>query len=278
MSDLTVRLIIVCVMTTIIHLINTLNYSVRLAGVRTKRLAIAFSLFNVIFLISSTANTVQAPLLAKISDKLFAGVERGSALYGEHLVSLSWDIRLVLASATLGTVMGTMLIPSFVRLMSKGIFLFERTGSIPLLLGALLSPGRVSRVLADVYLPGAGALTRAKRQDIPKRLLTLNVLITGVFTTGVLSALYAGSLVPEFGKTAAMLSSIVNGGAQILLATVVDPMVATITDQAIRGVRSEEDVKSMVMYLAFSRIAGTVLAQLIFIPAAELIRLVAHLI
>lgn len=265
-------------MTTIIHLINTLNYSVRLAGVKTKRLAIAFSLFNVIFLISSTANTVQAPLLAKISDKLFAGVERGSALYSENLVSLSWDIRLVLACATIGTVAGTMLIPSFVRIMSKGIFLFERTGSIPLLLALLFSPGKLRKVMADVYLPGTETVNRSHHPDIPKKLLTLNVLIIGVFTTGVLSALYAGSLVPEFGKTAAMLSSLVNGGAQILLATIVDPTVANITDQSIRGVRSEADVKSMVMYLAFSRIAGTLLAQVIFIPAAELIRLVAHLI
>lgn len=278
MDDITIRLIIVCVMTTVIHLINTLNYSVRLAGVRTKRLAIAFSLFNVIFLVSSTANTVQAPLLAKISDKLFAGVERGSYLYSQNLVSLSWDIRLVLTCATIGTVLGTFLIPSFVRIMSKGIFLFERTGSIPLLLGLLFSPGKLRKVLADIYLPNSVVVNQVKRQEIPKKLLTLNVLIIGVFTTGVLSALYAGSLVPEFGKTAAMLSSLVNGGAQILLATIVDPTVANITDQSIRGARSEEDVKSMVMYLAFSRIAGTVLAQLIFIPAAQLIRLVAHFI
>ncbi|MFZ3171762.1 MAG: lipid II flippase Amj family protein [Carboxydocellales bacterium] len=278
MDDLTIRLIIVCVMTTVIHLINTLNYSVRLAGVRTKRLAIAFSLFNVIFLISSTANTVQAPLLAKISDKLFAGVERGSYLYSQNLVSLSWDIRLVLACATIGTVVGTFLIPSFVRIMSKGIFLFERTGSIPLLLGLLFSPGKLRKVLAGIYLPKSVVVNQVKRQEIPKKLLALNVLIVGVFTTGVLSALYAGSLVPEFGKTAAMLSSLVNGGAQILLATIVDPTVANITDQSIRGARSEEDVKSMVMYLAFSRIAGTILAQLIFIPAAQLIRLVAHFI
>lgn len=278
MTDITLRLTIVCTMTLIIHMINTLNYSVRLAGVKTKRLAMAFSLFNVIFLISSTANTVQAPLLAKISDKLFSGLSRGSAEYADRLVSLSWDIRLVILFATLGTVMGTLLIPTFVRIFSKGIFLFERVGSIPMLLGALLSPSRVKRVLADVRLPDVAAVHKGWNEVIPIKLLVLNVLIIGVFTTGVLSALYAGSLIPEFGKTAAMLSSIVNGGAQILLATIVDPMVATITDQAIRGVRTEEDVKDMVKYLAYSRVAGTLLAQVIFIPAAHFIRVVAHLI
>lgn len=278
MTDITVRLIIVCTMTLIIHMINTLNYSVRLAGVKTKRLAMAFSLFNVIFLVSSTANTVQAPLLAKISDKMFNGLARGSAQYADNLTTLAWDIRLVILFATLGTLLGTLLIPTFVRLFSKGIFLFERVGSIGKLFVALLNPAKVKSMLADVQLPDIKTLHKGFNEVIPKKLLLLNVLINGIFTTGVLSALYAGSLTPEFGKTATMLSSIVNGGAQILLATVIDPSVATITDQAIRGARTQEDVKDMVRYLAFSRIAGTLLAQIIFIPAALFIRLVAHLI
>lgn len=276
MTDITIRLIIVCAMTLIIHMINTLNYSVRLAGVRTKRLAIAFSLFNVIFLISSTANTIQAPLLAKISDKQFAGIQPGSAAYNYYLGILNGDIRTVLLFATLGTILGTLLIPTFVRLFSRGIFLFERTGSISRLLRAIFRPSKVQTILADVDLPDLGSFRRVKNTAISKRLLVLNVLITGVFTTGVLSALYAGTLTPHFAKTATVLSSIVNGGAQILLATVVDPAVATIVDQAIHGTRTEEDVKGMVMYLAFSRLAGTLLAQLIFTPAAIFISLVAQ--
>jgi len=60
------RLLIVAALTAVIHFTNTLAYAVRVSGVRTRRLATAFSLFNVIFLVASTANTIQAPILASM--------------------------------------------------------------------------------------------------------------------------------------------------------------------------------------------------------------------
>ncbi|KUK40790.1 MAG: hypothetical protein XD69_1163, partial [Clostridia bacterium 62_21] len=75
-----------------------------------------------------------------------------------------------------------------------------------------------------------------------------------------------------------LLAPLVNGVATVLAATVVDPTAAMITDQALRGVRGEEDVKLMVMYLALTRLLGTMLAQVLFLPAAEAIYLVARLI
>ncbi|PKM83308.1 MAG: hypothetical protein CVU89_00700 [Firmicutes bacterium HGW-Firmicutes-14] len=50
-----------------------------------------------------------------------------------------------------------------------------------------------------------------------------------------------------------------------------DPHVASITDEAARGKRPDGDVKILSMYLAFSRIGGTLIAQLFFVPAALLI-------
>jgi len=52
-------------LTFVINLIGSLAYSVRIAGVRTGRIALSFSLFNILVLVSRTANTFQAPLLAK---------------------------------------------------------------------------------------------------------------------------------------------------------------------------------------------------------------------
>jgi len=94
----------------------------------------------------------------------------------------------------------------------------------------------------------------------------------------VLSAIYAGALFPNFRSTAALLSAVVNGVATILSATVVEPTAAAITDQAMQGERGEEDVKQMVMYLALTRILGTALAQLIFVPAAYLVKYAASLL
>ncbi|MHB8157825.1 MAG: lipid II flippase family protein, partial [Desulfocucumaceae bacterium] len=110
---------------------------------------------------------------------------------------------------------------------------------------------------------------------IPPLFLVMNILVTGIFTTGVLSALYAGALYPGYRTSATMLASVVNGVAQVLFATVVDPCSARLTDQALQGERVESDISRMAYCLAGTRLAGTLLAQFLFIPAAYLIRYVA---
>lgn len=271
------RLLVVVVLTAVIHMVNTLIYSVRVAGVNTGRLATAYSLFNVVFLVSSTANMIQGPLLATIVEGV---INRGAA--GElQLSPLTLDMRYVIGSATLGTLLGALLIPSFVNIFTRLILVFERVGSVPgMFLLLFLSPSRLKRLLGEIKLPPRGMLKRAREpvSGLPTTFLLLNVAVTGIFTTGVLSALYAGALYPEYRTSATLLSSIVNGVAQVLFATVVDPTAARITDQALRGERSQADVKRMSFYLAATRLAGTLLAQLIFLPAAYFIRYIAILI
>ncbi len=60
-----VGLLVVCGLTFVIHLVGTLAYSVRIAGTRTRRIALSLSLFNILILVSRTSNSFQAPLLAK---------------------------------------------------------------------------------------------------------------------------------------------------------------------------------------------------------------------
>ncbi|MDA8097884.1 MAG: lipid II flippase Amj family protein [Clostridia bacterium] len=287
------RLLIVIALTSVIHLINTLIYSVRLSGVRTQRLATAISLFNVIFLISSTANMIQAPLLSAIVERSINTALDGVAVPGRlnefvdtpayqvQLGLLAEDIRLVILAATLGTIIGALMIPTFVRVFSRLILIFDEIGSVPrLVLLILFSPRRLRRAMDYVQVPSMSEIRRTahERIGLPKGFLVFNVVVTGIYTTGVLSALYAGALFPDYRSTAVLLSAIVNGFATVLLATIVDPTAARITDQAIRGVRPERDVQMMVFWLAVSRLAGTVLAQLLFVPAALLIRFVAQLI
>lgn len=272
------RLYIVFALTAIIHMINTFAYAVRLAGVKTKRLGIALSLFNVIFLISSTANTIQGPLLSKFIEKQFVNVAINSPQYAQGLDNIAEVIRIVLISGTIGTLLGTLLIPNYVRIFTKGIMIFEQVKSVPKLVLIFLSPKKVKRVLKDITLPSVQVLSSYKYNGIPKKLIILNIIITGIFTTGVLSAVYAGSLVPQFGKTATLLASIINGVAMVLLATLVDPTVGMVVDQAINQERSEEDVKKLVRFLAVSRILGTIFAQAIFLPAAYIIEYVARVI
>lgn len=287
------RLLIVAVLTAIIHSINTLVYAVRISGVRTQRLATAFSLFNVVFLLASTANSIQGFLLASIVEQAIkVGEEQSGGMvlsgllvhqpaYQTQLTILDYKIRLVIVAATVGTIIGAALIPAFVNIFNRAIFLFEETGSVPRMIGMLFfSPRRVFKLAGQIYLPRKKSLSLAtiRRKSIPKTFLVLNLVVTGVYTTGVLSSIYAGALFPDFRTTAASLSAVVNGIATILAATVVEPTAAAITDQALRGERSEDDVKQMALYLAITRILGTVLAQFIFVPAAYLVKFVASLL
>jgi hypothetical protein len=52
-------------LTFVIHVIATLVYAVRIAGVRTRRIAVPFSLFGIIALVSRMANSFQGPFTAK---------------------------------------------------------------------------------------------------------------------------------------------------------------------------------------------------------------------
>ena len=287
------RLLIVAALTAVIHFINTLAYAMRISGVRTRRLATGLSIYNVIFLVASTANTIQAPILASIVEIVIktgqtqAGVRVtdaqliNSAAYQALLFSLSQNIRIVILAATVGTVIAAALIPVFVNIFNRAIFSFEETGSVPRMLGnIIISPRRFMRTGGQIGQPGKKSFRIApkKKVIIPKTFLFLNIIVTGVYTTGVLSAIYAGALFPNFRSTAALLSAVVNGVATILSATVVEPTAAAITDQAMRGERGEEDVKQMVIYLALTRILGTALAQLIFVPAAYLVKYAASLL
>lgn len=271
------RLLVVAVLTAIIHLTDTLVYAVRFSGVSTKRLATAFSLFQVISLLASTANLIQAPLLSSVVEQTINAGLHQTTHHQDLLLQLDREIRLVILSATAGTIGGVLFTPVFIYIFTRIIYLFEEAGSIPRLILMLLSPRWVFLFISRKSVWAARRRVFYRR-NIPLPFLIANVLIIGIWTTGVLSALYAGALIPDYRSTASLLSGVVNGLATILCATIVDPTAATITDQALRGERSHEDVKQMVYYLCLTRILGTLLAQVIFLPAAHLIKYCASLI
>jgi len=259
------RLIIVSVFTATIHMIDTLSYSVRLAGIKTKRLAMALSLFNIIVLISRTANMIQAPLLGSMVDN---AIKEGSA------VSLLGSFRWIILSATIGSMLGAVLIPSFINIFSKGILSLEKAGSIPQLLELMLVQRPIRGIKRSVRRPRISLLKGLLPNKIPSTFLILNLIITSISTIGVLAAIYAGAKIPEYRMTASQLSGIINGVATILLAMAVDPQAAIITDQTLQGARDRSEANTMVVFLVGGKILGTILSQLIFIKAVQVIVIV----
>jgi hypothetical protein len=103
------QIILVSIFTFIIHFSETLTYSLRLAGVRLGKLAVALSLSGIILLISRTANMLQAPLTGKIID----------SSKKVHDLILVEQLRIIILAATFGTLMAILIFPSAVLLSQR---------------------------------------------------------------------------------------------------------------------------------------------------------------
>ncbi len=257
-------LLIVCILTAIIHLTETAAASLRLAGVRTGQVATSLSFVNASLLVTRTSNMLQAPLVGGMVD---------TAILRGDIQTLAYNFRIILFAAFIGNVIGAILTPFFVTIFTKAIRRFEKVGSVPTLLASIFLPKNFVGIIRNFRLPSGESLKGLSLASLPKTFLVLNVLMVSIYAIGVLSSLYAGAHIPEFRTTASQLSGIVNGIATILLAIMVDPTCAFITDQAVRGKRKESDVRAMVFWIIIGRILGTLLiAQLLFEPATLYIK------
>jgi Alternate to MurJ len=246
--------------TVIIHVVDTLAYSVRLNSVKSGNFALSMSLFNLIVLVARTANMFQAPLMGMMIDKSI------NLTYNPIV-----EIRYIIFATTLGTVLGIILIPTFLKVFSKAVSRLEETGSVPSLVVQSLSLANIKRVAKSTVSPSKSMLENLRYKNIPKRLLLINVFITGIYTIGVLSAYYGSTLSPANRVAISSSSGMINGIASILLTMFIDPKAAMITDEATRGKREYGDVKALVIMLIGTKLLGTLLGQLLLIPAARAI-------
>ncbi len=261
------QLLALCGLTFIIQLIGTLAYAVRIAGVRTRRIAMSFALFNVLVLVSRTSNSFQGPFLAKrIELSLRTGAVTG----------LLADFRWLLASATVATIVGAMLVPTFQRIFSRAVLHFQAHRSVPKLLLHGFAKGGLSYIRDAVTLPSTTHLKDLRtRPELSASVIGLNVGAGALATVAVFASLYAGALNPEYRVTASMLSSVINGLATILLFVFIDPHLSVMTDDVMEGRVSEAAFRRAVVWLASARVGGTILAQVILVPAAALIAVIA---
>ena len=263
-----IQIIIVIVLTFVIHLISTLSYSVRIVGVRTRKIAISFALFNIMVLISRTSNSFQAPLLAKwIEENINLGIHPGTL-----------EMRFIILSTSIATLIGGFLIPSFQRILSKAVMNFSIHKSVPKLLLYSFTQSGIRQIRQEMKLPDKGnfELLSHKINEFPVKIFIYNSIAVSILTVGVLSSLYAGFLTPELRTTASTLSSIVNGFATILLFVFIDPYLSVLTDEVIEGKYAETDFRKTIRFMVFSRFIGTLLAQFLLIPFAKLIAEIAR--
>ncbi|MGG4491019.1 lipid II flippase Amj family protein [Metabacillus idriensis] len=261
MDFITDRVLFISLFILIIHCIETLAYAVRLSGARVKMIASALSLFNLMVIVSRMSNMMQQPFTGSLVD---LAPKENTLQYVEN------QYRILIASSTLGTVLGIVLLPTFIALFSRAIIhLSEARGSIPLLLKKGLSFEYLKRGVKHIQLPKKGYFMTINMKQIPIKLFFINMIITSIYTIGVLSALYAALLVPDRSSTAIMASGLINGIATILLVILIDPKISVLADDVVNNKGSYTKLKSISIMMITSRLFGTFLAQLLFIPGAQ---------
>ena len=264
------QLAVICLLTFSINLIGALAYAARIAGVRTRKIAISFALFNVLVLFSRLSNSLLGPFLAKrIETSLAQGTGGG----------LLMDFRIVLLSATAATIVGAVMVPPVQRWFSRAIEDFQHHRSVGRLLLHAFSRGGISYIRKTSVAPRMANVSGLKQTaGMPFRVIVLNVLAQALITVGVIASLYAGYLFPEYRVTASQLSAVVNGFATLLLFIMIDPQLSVMTDDVVSGTATEAEFRRVIVWLSLSRVAGTLLAQALFLPAAWLVVRVAGVI
>ncbi|MGB7409935.1 MAG: lipid II flippase Amj family protein [Sphingopyxis granuli] len=260
-------LIVILLLTGFINLIGALAYAARIAGVRTGRIAMSFALFNILLLFSRTSNSFLGPFLAK---RIETRIHDGTG------ASLFLDMQFVLAAASIATLVGILLVPTGQRLFAAAIGWYQDNRSTTKLALKAASPAGLRTLRRSFRLP---SLVHLKGWHMPQGIgwgvLIANCLAQSLLAVGVVASLYAGYLAPEFRVTASQLSALINGFATILLFAFIDPQLSVMTDDAVEGSVGEADFRRAIALISLSRLAGTVLAQALLLPAALLIALVA---
>ena len=242
----------------------------RISAVMTKRVATAISIYNFFFLITRLAQQVYAPIVGSIVD---------TSIKNSEFSLLENRLRLIILGSTIGIFIGFLLMPAFINIYCKAIKGMEKYGSLPkLFLNLLIKPSHWLSVVRTAAKPSLLGVKLSHIKDIPKPFLIFNVIVISIHTVGVMAATYASALMPEFARTATLLSSIVNGVATILIGIIVDPTCALITDQTVAEKRPPGHVKTMALFLIAGMFLGTLLSQVIFIPCVYIIKIASQIL
>ena len=261
------NLAIICGLTFIIHLIGTLAYAARIAGVRTGHIATALTLFNLLILVSRTSNSFQAPFLAK-------RIETTLSADSSPLLS---DFQWILGSAALATALGALLVPSAQRAFARAVALLQTHRSLFRVVLHGLHPRRLIISRRYFVLPSfANFSCFRSRGGLSWGFLSLNAAAVALWTVGVFASLYAGALEPTLRVTCSNLSSIINGVATIIMFLLLDPQLSLLTDDVARQRVGQGAFRSAVASLIGARFAGVILAQFILLPSAVIIAYVAR--
>lgn len=261
MDLITGKLIIISIFLLIVTMVETLAYSMRISGARVKLIATALSLFGTLVIVARFSTMIHQPLTAKL-------IAEAPEVNKLHFIEEQY--RILIGITSVGVILAILLFPTFINIFSRAIIqLSHERGSVVAVFVKQFNINGIRKVWKCVALPRFSYLKGITLQTIPKRLFVINVFISAIFTVGVLSSIYASLLVPhDYAQAALMSSGIINGIATILLSLFIDPKASVLADRVAKGQSKYIYLKSYSLTMVSSKLVGTVVAQLFFIPAA----------
>lgn len=253
---------LVVFLTMVIHFVGIVSLAARIVGTQTRKVASSTAMFNFIGLLAQFSSAIQAPLLTKSIEKnIISG-------HGPD----DYVFRAIIFSATVGTILGALAIPSMHRFMKKGVNALYMHNSIYQVIVKSLKLSTFYHFKQSLKLPTLLNFVRLKEyKDMPAGIMFLNVGVYSFITVSVLSCLYAGYLNPDLRTTALSMNGFSIGLGVIGLSLFVEPYTATLTDKVIAGKVQQPYFRKYLTYVVMARILGTLVGQLLFIPLAGLI-------
>lgn len=177
-------------------------------------------------------------------------------------------LHIIILAAAIGTMIAIFLFPTMVRWSARLVVHLEKAGSIPAMMKSLFRLSKLKNAWYYVRLPQISMLKQLLSGRLPRRLMILNAAVTAIYTCGVLATLYAAYINPEQAITASQSTGLINGIATIMLALLIDPKLALLSDRTLRGEISVSHMNKIYGSMFVSRLAGTVLAQVLLVPFA----------
>lgn len=251
---------LLCIITALTFLLDTLAYSLRLVVYRNQQYTLTASTYNMISLVAKTVIVFQMPLLGVLLD-VSINAKRDPL----------WDFRLILLWAAVGVAVSIVILPWFIPLFTRLVNRVSEDGSYGAALKSLWR--NRSRVKQALERQRKLKISRVEWGALWQQcsVLLLHGVITAIYAVGLLSAYYAAYLYPSHRMSVAGFSGVVNGFATIMMTLVLEPRIAVTTDRVLKGETDYSHLKGIVMALVFSKMGGVLLAQVLLVPAAFLI-------
>jgi uncharacterized membrane protein YeaQ/YmgE (transglycosylase-associated protein family) len=255
-------------LTFFLHFFASLTLAVRIVGVRTKKMAASYALFNIIFFVSRIANTLQAPLVAGRIEK---GILNG--LQPDHFLFYG-----IVFSAFLGSLFGAFFIATMQRFMVTAVEKVYIKNSVLSILFQGISIRTFKTIVNSFTIPKRQTFLGLLNWDgISKKIIFYNMVISSLLTISVLSCLYAGHLNPNLRTTSLSLNGFIVGLSSLLFMLIVEPHIGIIADKVINKEMEEGFFRRYLALIVAARILGTFLSILLLKPLAWVVVFIAQM-